>query len=179
MPTVIIFEKTGEIKSSDFQPGKDELYKKCKFRKNENFELRNTWIAKKKYSFKYVEVWARNTGKAGTENKYDFPPPIDNELYFGSCVAVAKNDNHELVDLNEDEWNKYYEELFGGFENLDDMAKEDELEVDELDEIPSEMKTKSGYLKDGFIVDDEDDEDEDLDNTSDLDFEEYMYSDEN
>ena len=59
------------------------------------------------------------------------------------------------------------------------MAKEDELEVDELDEIPSEMKTKSGYLKDGFIVDDEDDEDEDWDNTSDLDFEEYTYSDEN
>ena len=152
MPKVIIFEKTGELTTCDFQPGKDELYKKCKFRKNENFELRNTWIAKKKYSFKYVELWSRNTGKAGTENKYDFPPPIDNELYFGSCVAVAKNDDHELVDLNEEEWNKYYEELFGGFENLDDMATNDELEVDELVDIPSEKKTNSGYLKDGFIV---------------------------
>lgn len=178
MPKVIIFEKTGELTTCDFQPGKDELYKKCKFRKNENFELRNTWIAKKKYSFKYVELWSRNTGKAGTENKYDFPPPIDNELYFGSCVAVAKNDDHELVDLNEEEWNKYYEELFGGFENLDDMATNDELEVDELVDIPSEKKTNSGYLKDGFIVDDDADDD-DWDNTSDLDFEEYLYSDEN
>ena len=178
MPKVIIFEKTGELTTCDFQPGKDELYKKCKFRKNENFELRNTWIAKKKYSFKYVDLWSRNTGKAGTENKYDFPPPIDNELYFGSCVAVAKNDDHELVDLNEEEWNKYYEELFGGFENLDDMATNDELEVDELVDIPSEKKTNSGYLKDGFIVDDDADDD-DWDNTSDLDFEEYLYSDEN
>ena len=60
-------------------------------------------------------------------------------------------------------WEQIYEKLFGGFENLKDTAKEDEEEEDELDNIPESMKTKEGYLKDGFIVDNEDDEDDDLD----------------
>ena len=55
------------------------------------------------------------------------------------------------------EWNKLYEKLFGGFEDLDgDDSFSDE------EEIPEHMKTKEGYSKeDGFIVDDDDDQDED------------------
>ena len=49
-----------------------------------------------------------------------------------------------------------YEKLFGGFEDLTSTAKEDENEIDELENIPSNLKTKSGYLKDGFIVEDDD-----------------------
>ncbi len=49
-----------------------------------------------------------------------------------------------------------YEKLFGGFDDLTSTAKEDENEIDELENIPSNLKTKSGYLKDGFIVDDDD-----------------------
>ena len=45
--------------------------------------------------------------------------------------------------------NKVYEKLFGGFE---DLKSESESE-DELDEVPDDMKTKDGYLKDGFVVD--------------------------
>ena len=39
-------------------------------------------------------------------------------------------------------------------------ALEDEMEVDELANVPKELKTKEGYLKDGFVVSDEGDEDE-------------------
>ena len=31
-------------------------------------------------------------------------------------------------------------------------------EKDELDDVPDEMKTKDGYLKDGFVVDGSDDD---------------------
>ena len=55
-----------------------------------------------------------------------------------------------LLDL----WEKIYEKLFGGFEDLDATAEEDEMS-DELANVQS-MKTKTGYLKDGFIVDDDD-----------------------
>jgi len=55
-----------------------------------------------------------------------------------------------------------YEKLFGGFEDLTMTAIEDENEIDELENIPKEKKTKNGYLKDGFVVDSSDtDEDED------------------
>ncbi len=76
-------------------------------------------------------------------------------------------------------WNKIYEKLFGGFEDLAATAAEDEEEEDELANVPKEKKTKQGYLKDGFVVDssdteenvsgsgsdDIDDEDEDEDET--------------
>ena len=57
-------------------------------------------------------------------------------------------------------WEKMYEKLFGGFENLAVTCAEDEEEVDELENVPAEKKTKHGYLKDGFVVD-SGDEDED------------------
>ena len=58
-------------------------------------------------------------------------------------------------------------------------------EEDELENVAKEMKTKSGYLKDDFVVEDnlvEDvsgsDEGTWEDETSELDYEEYSYSDE-
>jgi hypothetical protein len=57
-------------------------------------------------------------------------------------------------------WNKIYEKLFGGFEDLVATAKEDEEEEDELENVPKEKKTKHGYLKDGFVVDSSDTEEQ-------------------
>jgi hypothetical protein len=75
-------------------------------------------------------------------------------------------------------WNKIYEKLFGGFEDLTLTCVEDDEEDDELENIPKHMKTKKGgYLKDGFVVDssdteeiigsDTEDEDDNLDESSD------------
>lgn len=188
MVDIIIVEKNGELKLSKYVEGKDDLYKKCKFKKVDNFLLRTTWELKQnKYDFKYVSLYARNSGVANTENKYDFPPPVDNELYFGCCALVAHNDNSSFEDISLEQWQSIYEYLFGGFENLADTIEEDENEEDELENIPDEMKTKSGYLKDGFVVDDNvidglsnnsnDDEDEWEDETSELEHDEYSYTD--
>jgi hypothetical protein len=107
-----------------------------------------------------VSVYAKAKGKAGGENKYDFPPPIDNVLFFGTCVLVARieanleeKEEYVLTHLTVDLWNKIYEKLFGGFEDLALTVKEDEEEEDELANVPPEKKTKDGYLKDGFVVD--------------------------
>ena len=195
MTTIVLIEKTGELKTCKYVDDTDELYKKCKFKKSDGFELRHSWVTKKnKYSFSSVSLYARDTGKANTENKYDLPPPIDSILYFGCCCLIARDDDNNIVDLTVEEWEKFYEDLFGGFENLADTAKEDEEEEDELENIPAEMKTKSGYLKDGFVVDDnvvdtittdsnkdssEEDDWEDTSSEMELEFEEYSYSDEN
>jgi len=188
MVNIILVDKSGDLKICKYNIDKgDELYKKCKFKKQENFEKRTTWKTKKsKYDFNSVSLYSRNTGKANTENKYDFPPPVDTPLYFGVCALVANDENDDCIDLSIEAWETFYEELFGGFENLADSIAEDENEEDELDNIAAEMKTKSGYLKDDFVVDDnpvdnssnESDEEEFDDDSPELELEEYSYSDE-
>ena len=160
MTSVVIIEKTGIIKQNECKDI-NNLYKLCGFRKVDGFELRHTWENLSLNNSKYnVSVYSRNDGKANTENKYDMPPPIDNDLYYGNLAIVNKDQNNNLKDLTVNEWNKIYEHLFGGFENLDDYD-DDDAEEDELENISSELKTKvGGYLKDGFVVDNSDDEDD-------------------
>jgi hypothetical protein len=100
-----------------------------------------------------ISVYGKKIGKANYENKYEFPPPIDKELFFGSCAIICKKNKSEYISLTIPLWTKIYEKLMGGFEDLSKTSKEDEEEEDELVKIPDNKKTKSGYLKDGFIVD--------------------------
>ena len=159
--TIIIVEKVGTLKALSIKDFKlDELYKKCGFKKGDDFIKQVEWNAKydgKKY---FIEVFAKTDGRGNSENKYDFPPPIDTKLFFGSCAILAhlkQEDGSKLyMDLSLPLWNKIYEKLFGGFEDLTATAAEDENEEDELANVPKEKKTKHGYLKDGFVVDSSD-----------------------
>ena len=58
----------------------------------------------------------------------------------------------EFVNLTKKEWEEVYNRLFGGFEELDESDDDDDISSIEED-IP-EILTKEGYIKDGFIVDD-------------------------
>ena len=156
MPSIVIVEKGGDLKALEYKSiSTDELYKKCSFKKSEGFGKVSEWTySKKGENMITVELWARSDGQANQENKYDFPPPADNELFFGNCALLARDSNMNIIDLTVERWNKVYEHLFGGFETLADNEDEDEDEEDELDHVPSSMKTKDGYLKDGFIIED-------------------------
>lgn len=156
---IIIVDKLCTLKTLTVKDYKEEeLYKKCGFKVSTGFAKQTTWpirIDGKRYS---VSVYAKKDGKANTENKYDFPPPIDTALFFGSCAIVAKEVKEGVVtetpvSLSLDLWNKMYEKLFGGFEDLTTAVVDDEYEEDELDNVPVEKKTKQGYLKDGFVID--------------------------
>ena len=156
--SIIIIEKNGTMKILTVKDYKEcELYKKCGFKKDDGFKKRTEWSNIKLNGEQYsVSIFAKTNGKANMENKYDFPPPIDNELYFGSCALVCKikDIDYTYHNLTIELWTKIYEKLFGGFENLADTCYEDEHEVDELANIPADKKTKTGYLKDGFVVSD-------------------------
>jgi hypothetical protein len=156
MPSIVIVEKNGDLKAQEYKGSSiDELYKKCSFKKADGFGKVAEWTySKKGENMMIVELWARNDGQANQENKYDFPPPADSELFFGSCALLARDSNLNIVDLTVEKWNKVYEHLFGGFETLADNEDDDDEEEDELDNVPSSMKTKDGYLKDGFIIED-------------------------
>ena len=158
---IIIVERTGTLKMlaiKDFK--EEELFKKCGFKKAEDFLKQTEWNVKydgKKY---YIQVFAKADGRANSENKYDFPPPIDTKLFYGCCAIVGYLKNSDgtklYTNLNIPLWEKIYEKLFGGFEDLAATAIEDENEEDELANVPKEKKTKQGYLKDGFVVDSSD-----------------------
>jgi len=167
MPSIIIIDKTGSIKESNVKSYKeDELYKKAGFKTADGFELATSWdltVCGKKY---FISVYGKKKGRAGQENKYDFPPPIDTTLFFGSCILVNHPEGQEVGSLTETEWEKIYEHLFGGFEDLgSEDSDESDDEEDEYKHIP---KTKDGYAKDGFVVDDkevEEDSEEDEDDS--------------
>ena len=161
--TIIIVEKAGTLKQLDIKDFKvEELYKKCGFKKGDDFIKQVEWNAKYEGEKYYVEVYAKTEGRANSENKYDFPPPIDTKLFFGNCVILGYNKKTDGTkyynNLTLPLWNKIYEKLFGGFEDLAVAALEDEQEEDELANVPKEKKTKHGYLKDGFVVDSSDTE---------------------
>ena len=46
------------------------------------------------------------------ENKYDFPPPVDKDLYFGTCLLVRVNETGLIIDLDAPTWSKIYEKIF-------------------------------------------------------------------
>ena len=167
---VIIVEKNAALKMLSIKEFREEeLFKKCGFKKADDFTKQTQWSIKLNGSKYVVDVYAKTEGRANSENKYDFPPPIDTKLFFGNCAIIAKKQDlsdggkFKYTNLSLDLWEKIYEKLFGGFEDLTMTAIEDENEIDELENIPKEKKTKNGYLKDGFVVDSSDTDEDDTD----------------
>jgi hypothetical protein len=162
--TIIIIDKGASLKTLTIKDYKEEeLYKKCGFKKPDGFSLQVEWPVKLNGQKYLIKMYGKLDGKANMENKYDFPPPVDKKLYFGSCclVGMIRDDTNKrsFINLNIELWNKLYEKLFGGFEDLAVTCDEDDDEEDELEKIPKSMKTKKGgYLKDGFVVDSSDTE---------------------
>ena len=157
--TIIIVDKSSSLKNLTVKDYKvDELYKKCGFKKADTFILQVEWPVKLDGQKYLIQMYGKLNGKANMENKYDFPPPVDKQLYFGSCALVGmlhdESNSRSHINLSLELWNKIYEKLFGGFEDLAVIGTDDDDEEDELENVPKKLKTKKGgYLKDGFVID--------------------------
>jgi hypothetical protein len=165
---IVIVEKNGTLKEQVIKSfNENELYKKAGFKTNEHFKCYTEWNIEEPINGKTfcISVYGKTKGRANQENKYDFPPPIDNTLFFGNCLIVNKF-NNQIANLSLNEWEIIYQHLFGGFEDLDDEELNDELELEEAEDEPV---GKYGYVKDGFVVDDDEDEDDDYDEEEDYD----------
>ena len=148
MTIVLIVEKNGTLKEhktkGDLNP--DDFYKIAKFKNATDFENEASWevdVLDKTYN---ISLFAKTTGRAGQENKYELPPPVDEILYFGRCLLV----NEDGTDLTINTWNIIYEALFGGFEDIGEEDSDNEEEED----LTGVALTKTGYMKDSFITDD-------------------------
>jgi hypothetical protein len=160
--SVVVVNKTGVLKDRTIkQYDETVLYKEAGFKSGDGFALQTIWKKESINRGFSVSLYAKVKGKAGQENKYDFPPPVDSVLYFGSCLLIATSPDGSKTDLHVKDWIAIYEHLFGGFEDIGSQDSEEESEDDLSD--PDVPRTKEGYVKDGFIVDDEDEEDDDED----------------
>jgi len=150
----ITINKHGIIKNTSMRINNTEnIYKKCGFKNNNNFSKHHTWEINIKNELLSISMYGKDNGRALNENKYDLPPPLDNNLFFGDIAIVAFNkDTSECSDFNDIIWNKIYNELMGGFEDIEHT--DNESEEYEEEQYNSDELTNDGYLKDGFIVDD-------------------------
>lgn len=156
MVKIVIVRKTGDLEEVELEGKLSNIHKQLGYKTKRNFYDRGSWPWKDNY----ITLYAKDTGKANQENKYDLPPPLDTELFFNNMVLVKHSDmtscDEELLDLTVEEWSTCYEKLFGGFENL---GAEDSYSSEE--EIPLELQTKHGYSKEGgFVVDSDEEEEE-------------------
>lgn len=97
---------------------------------NKHIEKLNVWNYN---SFDYI-LYGCSNGDAGEENKYDLPPPVDCELYFNDLYFL-KYENDKIVDLTIEDYNNFYNDCFGGFEDIENT---DEEEDDTLSEHTSD-----------------------------------------
>jgi len=161
MPSFIIVEKNGSVKCTTSKTlNISDLYKKCGFKTNDGFNCAHTWTIEFNEVEYKIQIYGKTNGRAGSENKYEFPPPIDNTLFFGSCAVINMEDD-KIVDMNASEFKDIMDHLQGGYSDLDSEETE---ESDDSD--PAIPKTKQGYVKDDFVVDDNDCEDDDSDYSS-------------
>ena len=63
--------------------------KSFKINKGEVFERECDY----EWNDKTISIYASNNGTAGMENQYDFPPPIDSQLYFGNVLVICHTNN--------------------------------------------------------------------------------------
>ena len=159
--TVLIIDKTGSVTEQTIKKFDEaELYKKAGLKSSAGFKMYTEWVVPELNGKPYhICLYGKADGRANSENKYEFPPPVDTVLFFGSCILLAKGANDAYVNLTETEWNSIYDHLHGGFDDIGD-EDDDEEEDDEDDDLP---RTKSGYVKDDFVVDDDEEDEEDDD----------------
>ena len=106
-----------------------------------------------------ISIFGWKSGKSGTENKTELPPPEDIDLYFGDILVIKtsnlnnKYDNRKIEPLSIDEYKEFINKAFGGFESLGDSDTESDTIDDKYDS------------DDSFIVNS--DEVDDTDNYSD------------
>jgi len=142
---VVIVEKSGNLKEASVPL-------------TSSFNISKTTFIYNFDSFK-IAIYGKINGKAGQENKYEFPPPFDKVLFFEECVLVKYSllESNPLT-LNISEWKELYNNLYGGFEDLNDLNDdEEEYTKEELQMLnnPNVKFTKEGYIKDGMVVDDD------------------------
>ena len=115
-----------------------------------------TVLGNYKFKSQYLYLVGYTTGKAGTENKHELPPPYDSTSCFGDIVLLATKDSKTWttpVPLKMSDYETFYTRAFGGFEGMD--SDDDEEEVEEAE---AEAEVEEAEVEEAEVEEEEEDE---------------------
>lgn len=102
----IVVDKNKKISSLKLS-NTENLYKKIGLKTDEGFGKQCEWnVSIEQYPSMSIELYGKKIGKANYENKYEFPPPMDNQMFFGKCILLGFVNNKEYFSLTEELWEK-------------------------------------------------------------------------
>jgi len=133
--TVLIIDKTGSVTEQTIKKFDEaDLYKKAGLKSAAGFKMYTEWVVPELNGKSYhVCLYGKADGRANSENKYEFPPPVDNVMFFGS-----------------------------GFDDIGDEDDDEEEEEDEDDDLPRTKSgyVKDDFVVDDDEEEEEEDEEE-------------------
>jgi hypothetical protein len=123
-----------------------------------------TFTGTYKYGPNVIHLFGFNTGKAGTENKHELPPPHDKVLLFGEAVLFMTTGD-KFASFAEAEFKKWYNTALGGIEELgeedsDSDGEEEEEEGEEEEEEEEVVVEEEEEEVEPEIVEEEEEEEE-------------------
>lgn len=113
-----------------------------------------------KFKSQYLFLVGYTSGKAGTENKHELPPPYDSTVCFGDIVLLATKDSKTWtmpIPLKMSDYETFYTRAFGGFEGMD--SEDEEMEdADAEAEVEGEVEEEVEAEVEAEVEEDEDEE---------------------
>ncbi len=110
-----------------------------------------------------LTLFGYTEGRAGTENKHELPPPHDELLCFGDILLIASkspNDWKNPISFTAEQYEKFYNKAFGGFEDLESEDESEEEEEVELEEEEEPVAKEDEEEEDDIEEEEEEDEEE-------------------
>lgn len=120
---ILIINKNGEITQKNIK-SYENLYSVCNYRNNNNFEVLHVWNNE-------LYLYGKKSGRAGYENNYEFPFPINNEQFYGT-LCIVKQIQDEYVPITLSEWTTIYNKMMG---NTSDEIVHNEVKNEPINTI--------------------------------------------
>jgi len=128
---ILIIDKLGIIKKLNVKNfNYEELYKKCGFKKSDDFSKLHNWNINFENINYNISLYGKTTGRSNYINKYQLPFPLSETKLYGSICIVCEifnNNIYEYYNLNIELWEKLYEILLNKPSNID-LNKENKEE---------------------------------------------------
>jgi DNA-directed RNA polymerase subunit M/transcription elongation factor TFIIS len=124
-----------------------------------------------------ITLFGWTSGKAGTENKHDLPPPLHESVVYSDILLIASKDVNEWtnpVNFTPDQYEKFYTAAMGGDDEGDEGDDESsdeetagEQEEEEDEDVVKMSKKKQAAAEDGEPEDEGDDDESTSDDEED------------
>ena len=133
MVKVVILERNGTISGIDISVRckniKSNLSKKIKLKGNGNILEICRWD-NNDYD---IVIFGWNAGLNVNENKHEIPPPYEDNIYFGDICCCKFDKSNKLINFNVDDYVKFYNNNYGGFDELlSDDSYNDESDYENM-----------------------------------------------